>query len=237
MTWPRALFLASLASVLCLTAAAPRLSAQEHPFQLSPRVLQAFERYMNKVNRGAFALSIDGRSHGYSFCISSAMCASGQRLKFERAALQSCQKRPSDVPCKIYAWRGNIVWQGDAPPPITGMKADGTCDGELQREEAAQGRFGWGSLDLTKKIFEAYEAFKDREGTGYFFVSQSSSAYGYHLCEYSGCDFDACQAKAQQVCQKYTNATCFLMADKKGLLWDGAVRGPQGVSLLGTASE
>jgi hypothetical protein len=68
---------------------------------------------MNKVNRGAFAVSTDGNAVGWSFCPQYAGCA--QRTEFERIAIEACRSNSNGVPCKIYAWRGKVVWEGEAP--------------------------------------------------------------------------------------------------------------------------
>ena len=230
----RRLLLSSIAFLVMAFLSPPPLDAQEHPFELEPSVKANFERYMRKGNRGAFALSEDGRASAYSFCSLGAMCAWGQRHKFERLALQTCQRRSGQVPCKIYAWRGNIVWDGEAPRTTRSASAKHSrCDRDEQRSLVSEETVGWGNLTLSSKIFDAYQTFRSREGTGYFYLSMSGRAYGYQFCEYEDCDFGFCRVKAQEGCEKHSLVSCFMLADKTGVVWDGEVRGPGGRSLPG----
>lgn len=238
MLWVSRLFLCSLVCAFLLCLRTTSVDAQEHPFQLTPSVERAFERYMNKGNRGAFALSLDGQHAGFSFCKHSAMCGWGQRNKSERTALQACQRIAGSVPCKIYAWRGRVIWEGEAPKVVHGTSAKhARCDRDKQRSVVSEEQIGWGDLTLSSKLMEAYHNFKGRPGTGYFFLSMSGGAYGYHFCEYESCNFDSCLAKAREACEDHSLVSCFMMADKTGLVWDGAVRGPGGRQLTGAADE
>jgi hypothetical protein len=104
----RALLLAAVSIVLVLLSAPSQ--AQDDPYPLPPGLQPFFETYMHKHNRGAFAVSVDGRAAGYSYCQVAGPC--GRRDRIERRAIDSCMGVSEGVPCRLYAWRGTVVWEG-----------------------------------------------------------------------------------------------------------------------------
>ena len=56
----------------------------------------------------AFAISIDGASIGYTYCLTGANCT-GQHYD----AISYCQSASKGVPCKLYAIGKSVVWQGN----------------------------------------------------------------------------------------------------------------------------
>ena len=124
---------ALLYALAVLTGCAEVSSGEQPATPLPPGLQPQFEAYMNKVNRGAFAVSVDGSAAGWSFCPQYAGC--GQRNEFERVALEGCRSISNGVPCKIYAWRGKVVWKGEAPAPsrleYTGETANSASDNSV----------------------------------------------------------------------------------------------------------
>ena len=76
--------------------------------KLSSGVQALLGSYMTKPMPGAFAVSVDGRAASYNYCFVAVSRA--RRRLVEREALDSCRGYSDGVPCKIYAWRGKIVW-------------------------------------------------------------------------------------------------------------------------------
>ena len=77
--------------------------------KLAPAVEALFNTYLNKPMPGVFAVSVDGRAASYNFCHVAIICA--ERRKVERHALERCRARSEGVPCRVYAWRGKVVWK------------------------------------------------------------------------------------------------------------------------------
>ena len=63
-----------------------------------------FAKYKEQEKPGAFAVSLDGRSAGWSFC-AEYYCESWSRIP---AAIHACEK--SGKECRIYAIGRTIVW-------------------------------------------------------------------------------------------------------------------------------
>lgn len=212
-------------------AGATPLAAQEQTRELSPRLQTFFEKYMRKGNRAAFALSIDGKAAGFSYCPQHAMCGFAQRRKLERTALNSCRSASDGVACKIYAWRGNIVWEG----PLPGGKKHCTASG--QRDALSDADQGRGDVTLSADVVKAYERFKAQDGTGYFAMPPTGASYYYQICEFTDCDFETCLERARRKCRGYAGSACQIMADKIGVVWRGELRGPDGTALPGSPLE
>jgi hypothetical protein len=72
-------------------------------------IWQDFEKFQQKASRhgsGAFAVSIDGKADGYSWCPDVAdQCIAGP--SFESMALDGC--RQSGTPCRLFYDHGGIV--------------------------------------------------------------------------------------------------------------------------------
>lgn len=113
-----------VAASIILISAAASAQAQEHPFPLPLHIRTLFNEYTHKHNLGAFAISLDGRAAGYVYCQVAQVC--GRRGRTERAAVDRCLGVSNGVRCRVYAWRGKIVWDG---PPIqpAGRSLDATA--------------------------------------------------------------------------------------------------------------
>lgn len=110
--------LIALAAIGAFTLAACQTNADFYgngPITLSNNVTDGFERYKKNFNPGAFAISLDGRSAGWSYC-PAGQCGGSNSLML---AIHSCQE--SGKTCKIYAMGPTVVWNHSAPAatPVT----------------------------------------------------------------------------------------------------------------------
>lgn len=83
------------------------------PIQLAPSVQQHFDRYKQFEDPRFFAVSIDGKSYGYSICRPGRVC--GDFQKGVDLAVYSCLKRSKGVPCKIFGRAKQVVWKNAGP--------------------------------------------------------------------------------------------------------------------------
>lgn len=205
--------------------------AEDRADELHPKARAFFEEYRRKVHRGAFALSINGNSAGYNYCPKTGMCGV-QRHKLFRSAIQSCRVHSDGVPCKIFAWRGNIIWEGKIPGP---RKA--SCQSKDQRNDFADAHRGRGNVTVNEDVAKAYDSFRTQKGTGYFAMTLTGSSHSYQMCEFTDCDFTLCLERARANCSRYAGTECLILADKIGIVWRGDVRGPDGADLNQTISD
>lgn len=113
-----------VAASIILISAAASAQAQEHPFPLPLHIQTHFDGYLRKLGPGAFAISTDGRAVGYSYCEEAASC--GARSLLEWLAMKTCLNASKGAPCRLYAWRGKIVWD-DPPIQPAGRSLDATA--------------------------------------------------------------------------------------------------------------
>ncbi len=227
----RPILLALGLAILGFAEARAPAAAEDLP-KLYPKIQTTYERYLRKVHRGAFALSTDGRSAGFSYCTKTGMCGGAARHGHERSALEACRAGAGDVPCKIFAWRGRIVWEGPVPGP-----GKPSCKPSGQRDALSEAHQGRGNVTLSPDVVNAYERFKAQDGTGYFAMPPSGASYYYQICEFTDCDFALCLERARRKCRGYAGSACHIMADKIGVVWRGELRGPDGTALPGSPSE
>lgn len=89
------------------------------PITLSTENRVMFDRYMKERRPLAFAIAIDGRSGAsYRYCPDIA-CGSETTSPFK--AIKSCERRSNGVPCKLFARKHEIVWQGYTGDAGTGI--------------------------------------------------------------------------------------------------------------------
>lgn len=102
----RLLFVLALAAVV----AGCKTTHGTGPITLSPQIQAGLDRYMNSSdNVGYFAVAIDGRSsYNYVYCPDQ-RCLGMDTSR----AIRACEKYSNGVPCRIYAYRKEIVWQFD----------------------------------------------------------------------------------------------------------------------------
>lgn len=104
MTLLRSL-LGGLLGVCVLGGGAPA-AAEDGPLVLHPMVWEAFEEYSNLLRPGAFAVSRDGSTYGYSFC-PEARCTFNTAKK---VALESCSENGGDD-CLVFAVERDIKFE------------------------------------------------------------------------------------------------------------------------------
>jgi hypothetical protein len=81
------------------------------PINLSPVILAGFEKYKKSAGAGAFAISDNGRTYGYSFCSNYSNC-SGNEVT---VALDSCESNSRGRLCWVYAVGKQVVWNVNRP--------------------------------------------------------------------------------------------------------------------------
>jgi len=98
---------AGLFLVGCTTPGAPLAPGEKQP--VAKEIWQDYEAYKQKLgsnSQGAFAISVDGRADGYSWCPSDAdRCLTGQTV--EGVAMDGC--RHSGLECRLFDDHGRIV--------------------------------------------------------------------------------------------------------------------------------
>jgi hypothetical protein len=98
--------------VLCLGLAAcaqdDAPASAEAPMVITPRVWNAYERYLQLETPGAFAVAADGRHAGWAYCVRDG-CRHGF-VQVRRTALTACEERGA-TGCRIFAEGTRIVAQ------------------------------------------------------------------------------------------------------------------------------
>lgn len=89
----------------------------EGAVELSPFAAAGYREYSEVVGDKAFALTEDGRSYGYAYCIDN-RCTGNE----QKAAMANCErgrKRQGllDTTCKIFARNDVVLWNGDVSIP------------------------------------------------------------------------------------------------------------------------
>ena len=200
--------------------------AQDKVEQLYPEIRTFYEEYLRKVHRGAFAISENGNSAGYNYCPKTGMCGV-QRHKLFRSAIESCRVHSDGVPCKVFAWRGKVVWEGEVPGP--GRRTSKSCSSAGQRNPQSKALWGRGKLTLSEDATKAYERFSRNLGkAGYFVMAPDGSGHTYQFCNVDYCDFEDCLETALTKCRRYAGTDCHILADKVGVVWRGDVRRSDG---------
>ena len=82
------------------------------PLHLTPAIADLYEKYKKEFIPYYFVVSTDGRSGNYVYC-ENACRPFGARTQ----ALSGCEANSHGVPCKIFARRVDIVWEGQ----VTGL--------------------------------------------------------------------------------------------------------------------
>jgi len=97
------------------------------PIVLNPSMERCFENYLAHDNPRYFALAVNGRTCGYTYCPTQ-RCDSLDLAN----ALSYCESRSHGVPCKVFAYQRRIVWEiapGQpalaSPPPTPDPSAIG----------------------------------------------------------------------------------------------------------------
>ena len=81
------------------------------PITLSPQAQQNFERYKAERSPGYFVVTEDGRGSFYNYC------SAGRCLRTSsNTVIHRCEENAGGRDCKIYASKGEVVWQKDADP-------------------------------------------------------------------------------------------------------------------------
>ena len=109
-------FTPALLGVAALGIAACQ-SAGDTPVQLSDFAASGYREYSDVVGEKAFAITEDGRSYGYAYCIDT-RCTGNERS----AALENCEsgrKRQGmlNTSCKMFAVNNTIIWRGEVSIP------------------------------------------------------------------------------------------------------------------------
>lgn len=81
------------------------------PITLSPQTQQAFEKYQARRSPGYFVVTEDGNGSFYDYC-SSGRCYRTSA----NTVIYRCEELSDGRPCKVYASKGNVVWQTEAEP-------------------------------------------------------------------------------------------------------------------------
>ena len=230
MTELRATLVAAVLVSVLGTLSGCQVGAHGRADELHPEVRAFFEEYRRKVHRGAFALSVNGNSAGYNYCPKTGMCGV-QRNDLFRSAIQSCRVHSDGVPCKIFAWRGNIIWEGAIPG--SDQQSAGPLGSEnwytpAQRRTIEDDHKGRGTVTLSENVAKAYERFRKQDGAGYFAMPPTGAGYYFKICKISNRDFESCLEETLSKCQEYVGSACHIFADKHGIVWKGKVRTPGG---------
>lgn len=83
----------------------------EGPITMTPRINAAFEKYKLGPGPEYFAVSQDGRTYGWSYCVAGIDSCRGGGLP-GMIAIKACERGSNGVPCKIYARSNWVVWKG-----------------------------------------------------------------------------------------------------------------------------
>ena len=79
------------------------------PLLLPLNVSSGYSEYLSQPYPLAFAVSEDGRAYGYVYC-EVAGCMRGGTHQYK--ATENCLAYSNGTPCKIYARKRNVVWDG-----------------------------------------------------------------------------------------------------------------------------
>ena len=129
----------SVGALALLLLAACQTTVGQGPIHLSGVAKAGFDHYMNNRDRvGYFAVAVDGRSSfNYIYCPDQG-CIGMDKSR----TIQACEKYSNGVPCKIYAFRKEIVWQFDKA-----SEGATVAQAEPPRNVVRQARIDWASLD------------------------------------------------------------------------------------------
>ena len=111
-------FLGAAFVVGCKTAGSGGSVYGSGPITLSPRAAAGFQAYKNAGLPVAFAVSVDGRTYGYVYCTGSPC----RITRSSQAAIQNCQQSSGGTPCKVFALRREIKWDGE----VSGLGGGGS---------------------------------------------------------------------------------------------------------------
>ncbi len=81
------------------------------PITLSPQTQANFEAYKATRGPGFFVVTEDGKGSFYNYC-SSGRCYRTS----SNEVIYRCEKEAGGRDCKVYASKGNVVWQTEAEP-------------------------------------------------------------------------------------------------------------------------
>ena len=118
-----ALFVLGLGQTTSATSGDPDIG--NGPLHLSPAIADLYEKYKKQFIPYYFAVTTDGRRGYYMYC-ENACRPFGARTQ----ALSGCAAYSRGVPCKIFARRVDIVWQG----PVTGLYNPETDSYDLRHD-------------------------------------------------------------------------------------------------------
>lgn len=76
------------------------------PITLSSRAKRHFGKYLSEPYPEYFAVSLDGKYGGYSLCYHDHCDGDGLKA----IAISSCVRRSQGRECKIYAFKGKVIW-------------------------------------------------------------------------------------------------------------------------------
>lgn len=163
------------------------------PITLTPRVEQGYREYLsNEGGAFAFAVSTTGRSYGYIYCKGGSACAGLGKAAYD--AISHCEAHSNGVPCKLYDFRGNIVWEGAKEPADEANRsvASGIPDAHLPTREKI----------LSPSQGQAYEEYlarleHDDIKTGAFYVEEKGYGYAWQTSRYLDPTAPARQAYAR----------------------------------------
>lgn len=94
-------------AVLALSACKLNPDAGEGPLVMNLSTKAGFDQYQRQRFPVAFAVSVDGKSYGYTTCVA-AQCLNSEPYQ----AISYCQSSSKGVPCRLYAIGNGIVWDG-----------------------------------------------------------------------------------------------------------------------------
>lgn len=81
------------------------------PITLSPQTQQSYEEYLATRSPGYFVVTEDGGSSFYNYC-SAGRCYRTS----SNEVIHRCEENAGGRSCKVYASKGNVVWQEEAEP-------------------------------------------------------------------------------------------------------------------------
>ena len=103
-----------------LTLAACSGAPGQGPVVLSEEAGLAFGRYLDANKDKGFALSEDGRAHGFVWCALDSCRDGAMGLEaVQNCDLQRRQMSTSDRPCRVFAVGNDVVWDGEVTLPDT----------------------------------------------------------------------------------------------------------------------
>lgn len=110
-------FLLTGLTALTALGALPACAADQYatgPIPMSEVTLAGYAKYLKLSSPGYFAVAINGRGYGYTYCANGNNCSNNGSAR----ALELCRAYAKTEKCVIYAYGGKPVFGGNGMPPL-----------------------------------------------------------------------------------------------------------------------